>query len=283
MAKKGQTRKLKLDHLTPDRVLDVAYCYYVASDDEVGKLPVGRLARRVVRDFEELSEKTPHNGRDWVFLFACQQIIVSLAKGIGRRKLQFEDRLRVAVQIKERQIERISDSTRQAGILRALGKAAAVGGLAFIAARLLSVRLDTGPQNQPTMISFASSIAAILVFAYLKSYQINRQIARIFDMFEHSETHAYREYQQGALEEYLRAKRDAARAWERYTGRDAPEWPGFETVMEEELHLHKTHKTALDELQASPVGQALRWMRRYILQYRSREEVIEDHLRKSGG
>lgn len=269
MPKTTRRRAPCVDHLTPDRVLDIAYCYHVASDAAVEASPIGALAKRVVGDFELLCAEAPRTSPEWRLLFSLEQIVVSLSKGITRRKATFEQRLRVAEQEKEQSIQSIAADARRSGLLKAVTRSALMGGFGYALMALAIPGLRIGEKMQASTASLAAAIAFILLTSFAKSWLMNRRVKSIFELHERAQFLGYREYQEGALDEYLRAKRDACHAWERYAGAPAEEWPGFETVILDDLRTHKSLQDEREALAESPLAKAAqavkKWRRRKAL------------------
>ena len=265
--------------LGPDRVLDAAYALHVvatATPEEQGQ-EIYRMARQIVEDFHRLCAGVLYGSPEWAFLFSLQQIMVSLAKGIGRRKRELEERVRVAKEKRERRLRELTSNTIKAGFLKAGWRVILWGGLGYVMTHTLLPKDSMAEHASPTYPSLAVAIACVLIGSFIRARVTNSQYTRIYDACESAQLQAQTAYNKGALEEYRRAKRDAARAWERFTNKKPTEWLAFDAVLAEDLaHVQDLCDEQEDSRQnpllrwASPVGH---WVNKYLLFLRKRQEL----------
>lgn len=262
--------------LGPDRVLDAAYALYVvdSAPAEERHQEIYRMAQQIIDDFRRLYEGLEYGSADWIFMFSVQQIMVSLAKGIGRRKRELEEHLRAAREKRDRRLKIISNNTMNMGLLKACWRVLLWGGMGyFLTHSLLSKTSAEATHNSQTLMSLAAAIACVLVGSFIRARVTSAQYSLIFNSFESDQLRAQTNYNKGALEEYKRAKRDAARAWEHLTHKKPTEWLAFDAVLAEDL----AHSQSLSEREdrysgtlarvMSPVGH---WVNKYMIVLRRR-------------
>lgn len=266
--------------LGPDRVLDAAYALHVvdsASDEErVGE--IYHMARHIIDDFHRLYESVAYGGPEWVFLYSVQQIMVSLAKGIGRRKRELDDRMRAAKEKRDRRLREMSSNTIKMGFLRAGVRVLMWGGLgyaltAYITGKHAAQTAAIGEGSKAA--SLAAAIASILIGSFVRARITSAAYNRVYENCESLQLRAQSAYNKGALEEYRRAKRDAARAWERYTHKKPTEWLAFDAVLAEDLaHVRDLCEEREENRQVvimrwlSPVGH---WVTKSLLSLKRRK------------
>jgi len=238
--KKRLHRKLNigLAFLTPDRILDIAYCMYVLlnSDNENDHdSAIHQTAENLVEKFRKLyleynDLKTPEGQ----FIFSLQQIVVSLSRGINRRKNTYRDQIAVAKEKKERQVREINGGTFRVWLLRAGWRVLVLGGSGFFLARLILPGLHLGENHSPTIASLTIAIGTVLIGSFIKSLWMSFCINKIFSSYDTALSKAERAYTRGVLGEYTRSKTDAGRFWKLYTGKDPQEWLGFDAILQQE-------------------------------------------------
>jgi len=224
--------------LGPDRVLDAAYALHVVdtATPEEREGEIYCMAKRIVDDFRRLYNGQEYGSPRWIFMYSIQQIMVSLAKGIGRRKREQEERLRASREKRDRRLKTMSSNTMAIGLLKACWRVALWGGLGYVLTHtLLSTSSAAATNQSPAFISLAAAIACVLIGSFIRARVTSAQYSHIYNSFESDQLRAQTVYSQAALEEYRRAKRDAARAWERYTHQKPTEWLAFDAVLAEDL------------------------------------------------
>ncbi|MEK7650331.1 MAG: hypothetical protein AAB364_00430 [Patescibacteria group bacterium] len=255
--KSSRKKDSALAFYTPDRVLDIAYCYYLASMNGGSTRPTLKLASESVSDFEKVCRR--YEARigtaEWQFLSGLKTVIVSLARGIERRRHDVEELEQRAIKEREHRIQEITQSTKRIGLAKALGRTAILGGFGFTFGKAFIPWVNFEQPVQPTYASFVLAFGAVLVGSLLKALVADRRIKTIFRMYDMMIMHAWEVYRRGAKEEYERSKKDAARIWANYTGEDPIDWPGYDTILEEEQELADMVKSHTDGLQESPFSQ----------------------------
>ncbi len=251
---------------TPDRVLDTAYCFYVVAllgeQRNCPEAEINKLASKVVEAFQWTCDHAEAGTKEWQFMTALQQIVVSLSRGIYRRKQIYEKNLQTAVQKKEMQVAEITQVTRQEGFLRSCLRALLLGGFGFALVRAIAPSLSIADSANPNYASLTAAIALILLGAVVKGFIMNRKIIRIFDDYDRAQLHANISYQQAALEEYTRAEMAACNAWEQFTGEKPLNWPGFEEVLRTDLARQQRLEDERDRLQQNPWTKAMGMLRK---------------------
>jgi hypothetical protein len=248
---------IRVDHLTPDRVLDIAYCCYLTSVFPDSDEPTLMLARSLVEKFRLLCDSFSQGSKESDFIFSIQSAVISLARGIGRRQRARDEKLQRAKEEKDRRVQQLSQGPKQVGALRALGRLVIMAGFGYMVTRSFLPWVDFDKPVQPTYVSMAAGLGTAIIGAYLRSWLISRHFRHIFDIYDRMVIYAEQEYRRGALEEYVRTKRDAARAWTSYMNCPVTEWPGYETLMAEEIALHEKYQNDCDRLKSSVWGQII--------------------------
>lgn len=244
-------------NISPDRVADIAYCYYVSGNAALDGTEVCGLSHRVVQEYDRLSASVPPCTKEHDYLFTISQIIVSLSRGIGRRKGTLHDKLAFAEQQKEELIHTIVESTRQSGFLYAVFRALLLGGFGFFIAKALLPDLHLGEDQRPNYMAPAMAVALVLLGSYMRAWLIELRIVHIFNCYRSDVNAAYAEYHRGALEEYRRAERDARAAWKALAGEEAADWPGFDEIIEEEMTLRDDYERQRQEIVIDPLVRTL--------------------------
>lgn len=223
--------------IPPDRVCDVAYCLSVISRNG-GSHEMTEdvcLAQAVVDRFKRLTQKVPEESRGGEYLFMVSQIVVSLARGINRKRDDRLSRLAAAGEQKQRELTQLSDMSNRSGFLRAALRLVAIAGLGAAIIRTFAPSLEHLEHANVNAMSLAAALALGLVSSYFSSWMYNARIDAIFSRYEDARWLAQHEYYVGARVEYERAKGDAAIAWRRLTGEEAQEWPDFGDVLASSL------------------------------------------------
>lgn len=271
--------------LGPDRVLDAAYALHVvdSATDEEREGEIYHMAKHIIDDFHRLYESVAYGGPEWVFLYSVQQIMVSLAKGIGRRKRELEDRMRAAKEKRDRRLREMSSNTIKMGFLRAALRVLMWGGLGYALTSYLTGKHAAQAAAQTAAMgegsraaSLAAAIASILIGSFIRARVTSAAYNRVYENCESLQLRAQSAYNKGALEEYRRAKRDAARAWERYTHKKPTEWLAFDAVLAEDLaHVRDLCEEREENRQVvimrwlTPVGH---WVTKSLLFLRKRKD-----------
>lgn len=252
--------------LTPDRVLDIAYCVFVKSinlSEHPEDLEVRRFADRVVDDFNQMCADAEKGSKDWEYLFSVQQIIVSLSRGIIRRKRTYEQQLRITEDKKEQHIKRLTTETNQSGVMKAGLRGLLLGGLGYSMIHFLYPSLQLDGKREVNFASLATGIAFILVGTFIRSIVLARKITAIFNDYDHGQLQANILYQRSALFEYNRAEQAAGLAYESFSGERPMNLPGFEQVMAEELRRNQDREDAYMENILGPIDKCVRMVRTY--------------------
>lgn len=223
--------------LGPDRVLDAAYALHVVDSaaPEEREREIYHMAKHIIDDFHRLYETMGPGSPEWVFLYSVQQIMVSLAKGIGRRKRILEERIAAAKEKRDRRLKAISSNTFKIGLLKACWRVVLWGGLGYLLTHSMLPNKVEMEKATPAYASLAAAIAFVLIGTFVRARVTSLQYNGIYNGYESDQLRAQAAYNEAALEEYRRAKRDAARAWERYTHKKPTEWLAFDAVLAEDL------------------------------------------------
>lgn len=223
--------------LGPDRVLDAAYALHVvdSASPEEREREIYHMAKHIIDDFHRLYEGVEHGGAEWVFLYSVQQIMVSLAKGIGRRKRILEERIAAAKEKRDRRLKAISSNTIKMGLLKACWRVLLWGGLGYLLTHSMLPNKADMEKASPAYASLAAAIAFVLIGTFIRARVTSAHYNGIYNGYESDQLRAQAAYNEGALEEYRRAKRDAARVWEHYTHKKPTEWLAFDAVLAEDL------------------------------------------------
>ena len=263
---RGVSAKTKryLTFLTPDRVLDIAYALYVlmASDEQERQTETYAIARSIVAKFRQVCDKHDNlETPEGQFLFSLEQIVVSLSRGINRRKNTLNDRLKAARDKKARQLKEIGDTSFRAGYLKAGWRALFIGGLGFFLAQHFLPNLHLGEDKSPTFASLAIATGAILIFSFVRSIWTNYRFNEVYTAYELARNKADGLYIEEVLQEYVRSRNDAARAWKLYSGRDPEKSLGFEAVLHEDSNRRKIHSPESSALE-KVVRTAKEWLKK---------------------
>lgn len=254
--------RLRMDQIGPNVILNLGYCLYVIDsyeslEVEERRLRIRdqqyRLAKSALDDFFRLEASVESLSHEELFLLKVRLIMLSLARGVRRRKEIQEDRLFTAKQEKEAQVDKVVQAPRKAGFLLGAWKVFLLGGLGFFVMKTVAPQLEMSQESNPTYASMAAAIVTIFAGTWMKSIMLDQQIVRIFDNYEHILIYAEREYKRGAYEEYRRHKEQAVEAWQEFTGVHWKETPGFEQVHLADMELQARFQEERKLRMASPL------------------------------
>jgi hypothetical protein len=248
---------LPFEDLTSDRVADIAYAHHLASIAKLAKTPVGQLAATIVQTFRQRCVAVDYCSTDGKYVFAILTIIVSLAKGISRRKQDLEDNLKAAKEQKDERVKKLNQAGRRFGLLKAGARSLLVGGFGFFITKTFLPWIDFERPIQPTYASLALALAFIIVSSVLRSWWTSHCFTSVFSMYDLAVFHAEEEYRRAALEEYERARRDAGLAWKRYTGLEPEEGLGYAAVLQEEEATRRRQNHVRQRMLANPIARVL--------------------------
>ena len=250
-------------HLTPDRVTDIAYCYYVVMSNHHGECtPDIELAQKIVDEFNRLRESFHPDSPEGVFLFTVSQIIISLSRGIARCKQNKLNRLKAAEEAKAERMRMISESARRAGFIRASIRTAITGGFGYYAVRAFVPSVALEPTADAKYISLATALGLVLISSYIGAWWASVKVTRIFMYHQFVISYAEKEYDAAALEEYERADMNSRRAWEIYSNTPAARWPNYATQIREERRVRDVFEEKYLGMISDPVTVAFGLLKR---------------------
>jgi hypothetical protein len=224
---------------TPDRILDLAYCYSLVSTNGDDKRPVLQIALSTVHDFEKIYHLYNEEllAPEWKFLTCQKAILVSLSRGIERRRHDLQEQKKRALDERNERMTNLTFSRTRIGLLKALYRSLVFGGFGYVLARMFIPWMNFDKPVQPTIASLATGLVFIIGTMLVGMILLDRRMKLTALVYDTMILNAQAAYRRGAKEEYLRAKRDAARVWTQYVGREPTNWPGYETILEEEQEL----------------------------------------------
>lgn len=250
-------------HLTPDRVTDIAYCFYVVMSNNHGAAtPDIELAQKIVDEFNRLRDSFPPDSPEGVFLFTVSQIIISLSRGIARCKQNKLSRLRAAEEAKAERMRMISESARRAGFIRASIRTAITGGFGYYAVQAVVPSVHLEPTADSKYISLATALGLVLISSYIGAWWASVKVTRIFMYHQFVISYAEKEYDAAALEEYERADQNSRRAWEIYANTPAACWPNYATQIREERRVRDVFEEKYLVMISDPVTVAFGLLKR---------------------
>ncbi|MBI5090968.1 MAG: hypothetical protein HZB26_00825 [Candidatus Hydrogenedentes bacterium] len=252
--KAPQEHEPGVEHLTPDRVTDIAYCFYVVmSNHHTENSPDIALSKRIVDEFNRLYDSFSRDSPEGVFLFTVSQIIISLSRGIARCKQNKLARLKAAEEAKAERLKLISESSRRAGFIRASIRTAIMGGFGYAAVEslmpALSPHLHSSDPSDARYISLATALGLVLLSSYVTAWWTSVKVTRIFMYHQFVISYAEKEYDAAALEEYERADQSSRR----YSNTPAASWPNYATQIREERRVRESFEEKYLTMISDPV------------------------------
>lgn len=252
-----------VQHITPDRVLDIAYCFHVyafwLSQNRPGDLPPDvLLAKKIVDNFERMQDDFPNFSKEKIYLDKIGQIIVSLSRGLSRGKNTLEEKLKQAGRKRDKQLEDINRSVLPSGTFRSGWKIlgpVVIGLLGFALTKSVVPGIESAQKLEPNYFSLATGLGFALISSALSSWYQNFNIMKIYALHDHAWFGAMEEYDLSQLQEYKRAEHFAKIAWHELTGQKAEEWPGFDDWIDKQRDLRNRAREEAMRLAANPVYQ----------------------------
>ena len=254
--------KPTIAHLTPDRILDIAYSVHVLADWAIKKKDDPslvmhedvRLARRGLNEFGRLMKAFPKDSPEHRYLSTMDPIIVSLARGITRSKKAWMDKKRYAEEECDRRIMEAAQSSLESSILQLVKRYLFIGGFGFALAKAFIPWLDIDmvSKSQPNYLSLAFAGGLVLLSGYIKTKLDQIQAGSIYAYHNYLIWYANKEYSLSVKIEYKRAEDAARRAWKLCTGKEAPKFRGYDEFITEHLLLEDEYRRHCTRLTASP-------------------------------
>lgn len=227
----------KFEHaLDPNAVMELDYAMHVVDDPLSVNTKAQKLAAQLIDNL--MTARTTMGSDDDIYLGKARAIVLSLGRGITRRKLTYRSDMEAADNYRALEISRIDNERTQAFWSTLLYRTLISGGIGFalMESLLPFVHLHferSGSQVQ--MTGLAPSLLLALVFAAASKVGFAKledfRYRTIFQHYEWIRLQAIHRYERGKLKEFERNYVEIRRIWRDYTGRDAPRSVTFATVI----------------------------------------------------
>lgn len=234
--------------LGPRTVLDIAYSVFVA--DRARLRPESewsysdRLAIEAANDFVAFCGQVKPDSQEGQLVMIIQLTVVSLARGISRRRTSWEEAKKAAADEKDQEIREISDTSRRSGLIRAVLKASLVGGFGYALMHTFLPFLSLGEETKSGSASATFGIGLVLLSSFVRSWVTHHKVTRVFRLYDYKISCAHLAYQEGVAQEYALAKKNARDAWDLYLGEVPPDGDGFEKILLSDIDdLRQAHTT----------------------------------------
>jgi hypothetical protein len=226
--------------LDPSAVMELGYASHVADDPLSAGTQAHRLARLLVDDLMRMRARAGSD--DVVYLFKARAIVLSLGRGITRRKLTYRIDIGAANEFHDAEIARV-DRERVQSLWATLAYRPLIsGGMGFaLMASLLPLvhlHLEHGDVTQ-SVGGVAPSLLMALVFAAASKVAFSKledfRYRGIMQRFDLVKLQAIHRYEAGKLKEFERKYGEIRRVWCEYTGRVAPHSVTFGTIIADDI------------------------------------------------
>lgn len=226
-----------------DEVLTLDYALHAASDDAIQGSHLAHVARAVVDKF--LGIKLAPSSAAEAYHMASHGIIVSHARGIRRRKEQWQRDLDSAHEKREGALAKIADERLSFGNLNSVWQLLApviLGLSGYLIAKIfsLAVPTDIAQQTGPRMPAVVLGLVFVFIGRYV-SYWLHELRRNEIEVRYRADCYsADVRYELGKKQEYTLYRTQLCEGWSQYTGEDYPDTASYEMVMAGDLETRRT-------------------------------------------
>lgn len=222
--------------LDPSAVMELGYALHVVDDP----LSAGTKARRLAEQLIDalMAARAPEGSPDHVYLCKARAIILSLGRGITRRKMSYRHDMEAADSYRALELSRIDSERTQSFWSNLLYRTLLSGGIGFALMESLLPFVHLHFQHNGSsvqMTGLAPSMLLALIFAAGSKVAFSKlediRYRSVFQHYEWIRLQAIHGYERGKLKEFERNYVEIKRVWRDYTGRDAPRSVTFATVI----------------------------------------------------
>lgn len=277
MAKSIITPKRFEYALDPNAVMELGYAMHVVDDPLSANTKAQKLAAQLIDNL--MTARALAGSHDEVYLSKARAIVLSLGRGITRRKLTYRSDMEAADNYRALEISRIDSERSQAFWNTLLYRTLISGGIGFalMESLLPFVHLHferSGSQVQ--MTGLAPSLLLALVFAAASKVGFAKmedfRYRAIFQHYEWIRLQAIHRYERGKLKEFERNYVEIRRIWRDYTGRDAPRSVTFATVIADGIRTQEWLEKERRREMATLVQKFLLALQRWRNKYKERSD-----------
>ncbi|MBO0750653.1 MAG: hypothetical protein J2P53_00970 [Bradyrhizobiaceae bacterium] len=267
--------KIKLPNV--DEALNIGYAMHSADDPALtGKL-AQHNARIVVKQFLAL-EAAPGTAEEG-YLNCLRAIVLSQARGIGRRKERYINDLRAAQLQRRRKRNAIREARRSSDWLnsawRLLGPL--ILGLAgFLSAHLIGmfVPRDVAAETGSRIPAILMGLVFVAVGRSAGFYLAEMQRNKIEAEYNSRCYLAFLSYELGKLKEFKQYRKQLCEAWLEYTGEEYPATASYQMVMESDIETRRQLERHLQVYETGYVRLLIRFIRIIRGKRRNHEEKL---------
>lgn len=235
-------------NLNINNVLELGYVLHVVNEEEAnvlaGKPPStsGQIARRQINDLMRL--KASPNTKDDEYLLKVRSIILSLGRGITRRKEAYKQEIKNAEQFKIEALKQYNLNRTEIFWKTVATRAFLAGGIGIALMQTLLALFEiklTANSNALNDAGLAPSVFVGLIFIGLTKVVTQKlddfKLSNIYTHYDWLVHQAQLNYVTGKLNEYKRAENEVTKYWHEYTKKRVPKTINFSNVLQEDIDI----------------------------------------------